>query len=549
MQNPDGTRKAAEVSSVEGRVLSLAGEPLRKAVVSLEPAADQGGRSDDSHVAITDAEGHFSLTSVEPGDYRLWAERTGYLRGSYGTRQQGQEGAVITLTPAQRLTDVVLRLTPEASVVGRIVDEDRDPLEDVTVRLFRYNYAAGQRRVQLVAATGTDAAGAFKLDRIAPGRYYLMAVPQKVVLLSATSASGKGEKAEYSYLTTYYPGVAEAADAQQILVSPGESHSLVDLPLRKTRVFHVRGRVNASALAPGAGHTVIRAFPNDSRTAVLGFEGPEANLSPQDGSFDLAGVAPGSYTLMVTTAFGRFRILGRQSLEVGDADVNNVTLVLPPRVAVSGTIVYAGGSPPDSRSARDKAAPSPDIALLSGDPGSFDAPPGQRVRGGSFHFPDVSPARYSVRVTDIPEDAYLQSIRSSGGEDLIANDFDLTSGGGRREIAVTLNRSPARIDGSLQDGDGRHLADIVVTLAPRPLDLRQSHRYLRTLSDKDGRFSLRGLPPGNYCLYLWDELDEGDELNSELLERSAGRCHEVELHENDKKSLDLIFQPEMERVQ
>jgi hypothetical protein len=152
-------------------------------------------------------------------------------------------------------------------------------------------------------------------------------------------------------------------------------------------------------------------------------------------------------------------------------------------------------------------------------------------------------------VTDIPEDTYLQSISSSGGEDLIANDLDLTQGGGRREISVTLNRSPARIDGSVQDGDGRHLADIVVTLAPRPLDLRQSHRYRRTLSGQDGRFSLRGLPPGDYCLYLWDKLAEGDEFNPELLERSTGRCHEVGLQENNKASLDLTFQRENERVQ
>ncbi|MGD0201028.1 MAG: carboxypeptidase-like regulatory domain-containing protein, partial [Bryobacteraceae bacterium] len=86
---------------------------------------------------------------------------------------------MITLTPGQRLTDVVLRLTPEASVVGRIVDEDGDPVGDVNVRLFRYSYAPRARRVQRFVGSETDAAGAFKLNGIAPGRYYLVAVPQR----------------------------------------------------------------------------------------------------------------------------------------------------------------------------------------------------------------------------------------------------------------------------------------------------------------------------------------------------------------------------------
>jgi protocatechuate 3,4-dioxygenase beta subunit len=530
-QNAASPADAAKPPSIEGRVLSLAGEPVRKAVVTVEAT----GAKAHSYSAVTNSEGRFSLDSVEPGDYRMVVERAGYLKQGYGSDEPGEFGSVITLAAEQRLTDLVVRLTPEASVAGRVVDEDSDPVGDVNVRLYRYAYDPAGLRLRQVASNPTDSTGAFRLSGVPPGRYHLVACPRVAAVAPPAPAPHNGEKAEYAYETTYYPGVAEPMAAQQILVSAGDGQSLGDLTLHKTRVVHVRGRVDFGAVLD-ARRLVIRAISTDNRSAVEFFDAPSAGLSPADGSFDLAGVTPGSYTIMVTTLSGAIKILGRLGIDVGERDVNNVAITLPPGAEVAGTIVYAGSPAPE------KTAQSPMVMLIAADPGSVNHPH-QYVRDGSFDLKDVNPARYRIRITGIPEDAYLQGIASSAGEDLVANDLDLTRGGGRRQITVTLKRSPARIDGSVQDGDGHHLARIVATLAPRPLDLRYAHRYGRTTSDKDGRFSLGGLPPGAYCVYLWSRLDEADEFNSELLERSASRCHPVSLQEGGHESLDLTFEP------
>jgi hypothetical protein len=146
-----------------------------------------------------------------------------------------------------------------------------------------------------------------------------------------------------------------------------------------------------------------------------------------------------------------------------------------------------------------------------------------------------------VRVTERPDDVYLQSIRSRDGGDLLATELDLTQGGGHREITVTLNLSPARVDGSVLDGDGHPLPRKVVTLAPSPPDNTQAHRYRRTVSDEGGRFALGGLPPGDYCLYAWQELPETAQFDGELLVREAGRCTKVQLQEGGKESVQLTL--------
>ena len=537
-QKPAETANSSELGAIDGIILDLHGAPLRKAIVTLAPSQNERTQQNRSYSSVSDSEGHFSLESVEPGTYRLWAERSGFLRQNYGGHGPEDWGTGVKLAPGQRLSGVVLQMTPAATLTGRVVDEDDDPVGDVDAVAFRYSYALGVRRAQVVALGQTDSAGEFKVIGIAPGRYYVVAVPLHVGTVAQIFSPQNADKAEYSYTATYYPNVTDAAGAQQITVLPGGSQSIGDLKLRRTRVFHVRGQVRDDAHMR-KGHIVIRAAPADSRWAVGLTNMPSAEIALQDGSFDILGVPPGSYTLMVTAAVGQLRILGRQDVEVREGDVNKLTVDLTPGVEVAGTIAYADPEP-NSGSTSKKERPGPIVSLSPTDPVLLSSP-GKRIMDGSFKFPDVSPARYRVRVTDTPEDEYLQGIKSSGGEDLIANDLDLSSGGVSQNLILTFKRAPASIDGTVQDADGNHLADIAISLAPRPLDLHQTHRYRRVFSNKDGHFTFAGLAPGDYCVYVWDRLGDGEEFDSALLEQSAGSCQHVRIEENEKKSLDLTF--------
>jgi hypothetical protein len=83
-------------ASVTGYILKMGtGEPVSKAVVTL--SAYGGGRS-QSYTATTTALGQFSFQNLDPGQYRLSATRSGYVRMEYGARAPNRPGLPITLS-------------------------------------------------------------------------------------------------------------------------------------------------------------------------------------------------------------------------------------------------------------------------------------------------------------------------------------------------------------------------------------------------------------------------------------------------------------------
>src|SRR5579862_299838 len=126
-------RNPTELCTLQGHVVdALTGEPLRKVRLILR---DLGANSTPSDTA-TDDSGGFAMKDIEPGRYRLSAERNGYLRQEYGARLQNSTGTILTLSAGQRLSDLVLKLTPFGVIAGRVVDEDSEPVPGAQITVF-----------------------------------------------------------------------------------------------------------------------------------------------------------------------------------------------------------------------------------------------------------------------------------------------------------------------------------------------------------------------------------------------------------------------------
>src|SRR5947209_7730866 len=103
--------KPEERCTVQGNVFhAITGEPLRKANVTLRRAAEAGRApgmggpgGGSSYAAVTDAAGHFQISDIEPGKYRLFAERAGFVDQWYGAKAPNQTGSLITLEKSQRM--------------------------------------------------------------------------------------------------------------------------------------------------------------------------------------------------------------------------------------------------------------------------------------------------------------------------------------------------------------------------------------------------------------------------------------------------------------
>jgi hypothetical protein len=102
--------------SVSGTVMKMADStPLRKARLSLISVDDPNR----AVAAVTTVDGQFELKDVEPGAYRLYVARVGFVEEEYGRRKPETPGAVLTLHAGQKLKDLQFRLIAAGVISGK----------------------------------------------------------------------------------------------------------------------------------------------------------------------------------------------------------------------------------------------------------------------------------------------------------------------------------------------------------------------------------------------------------------------------------------------
>src|SRR5262249_903315 len=85
--------------SIPGYVIRMGdGDPVAKATVTI--SAVNAGRN-QSYSATTTAGGQFAFQNLDPGQYRLSATRSGFVRMEYGARTPNRPGLPITVNAGQ----------------------------------------------------------------------------------------------------------------------------------------------------------------------------------------------------------------------------------------------------------------------------------------------------------------------------------------------------------------------------------------------------------------------------------------------------------------
>jgi hypothetical protein len=167
------TTRPEDLCAMSGRVVnSVTGEPLRRATIILMRADPTPGEPPLAYTTSSNPEGQFAMKEMEPGRYRLMATRNGFVQFVYGARNPMRPGTTISLAKQQSVTDMELKMTPHAVLVGRIVDEEGEPVPNVPVMLQAYRFLQGRK--QLTTAGGgnsTNDLGEYRIFGVAPGTY------------------------------------------------------------------------------------------------------------------------------------------------------------------------------------------------------------------------------------------------------------------------------------------------------------------------------------------------------------------------------------------
>jgi hypothetical protein len=349
-------------------------------------------------------------------------------------------------------------------------------------------------------------------------------------------------KEEFGYPKLYFPGVETLEQAQRVEVGAGQEFSGVQMTLRKVRVYRVKGRV-AGVEAPspdaaggnrnrrGGGGGMVVQLRADGSSGDMGFGfGPPGMGGGQvrpDGTFELASITPGAYKLTVSSFDGgRPKVVGSMKLSVGNNNVDGIVVSPSPVVSFQGKVTVEG----------DKTLVNlKQVRIQVQGEMPFNQPL-EVAEDGSFTLKDLSPEKYKVSLAQQLPNAYVKAI-NVGGQDIRETGIDL-SGGGGGPMEVILSTKIAKVDGMVekQKQDDAPGTVIVAKVGPNS---ELTFINLTARVEDAGKFSIANLPPGEYKIFAFEEVDMATASDPEFLKKFEDRAGSVKIGEGESKSLSL----------
>jgi hypothetical protein len=553
LQSP--TSSAAQTSTsaravIAGIVTKDPGsEPVKKALIELIAESQSDG---GNYTALTGVDGGFHIENIVPGRYRLFVERSGYQE--IDKHQRRSEGRVLTLGAGQELKDLVIRLQAAAVVEGRVTDEDGDPMAEAQVAVMRQTFVAGRSHWEQVGAERTNDLGDYRIAGLAAGNYFVSVTPppdfRSLIETTGNSAAGVSHNGAASsekpvpsaYQTTYYPGTRDRGQAAPIQLHAGDDFP-ANFSLTPSPSLTIRGTV--VNLPPGTTAAIML----QSKDFSLVLNGAEMH---KDGSFEIHDVSPGAYTIFATVDNAATPMMARQSLQVASANVDGLQLAPQAGGSIRGRLRMESSS-------AARPDPSQMFLLLRSADGEDDAIGGVTIgegsptlahvnADGSFEWKNVSAGHYYVQLSDVSSmpDWFLKSV-AAGGREVVDSGFSVS--GGAITLDVLASSSGARTEGVATNQKDEPVADAVVVAVPEVRFRTHPDRYRKASTDQSGRFTLRGLPPGDYTVFAWESVDGDAYYDPEFLKSCEGQGKALRVSEGDRASVQLKTIPAVEDPQ
>jgi protocatechuate 3,4-dioxygenase beta subunit len=514
---------------IRGRIVAAdTGKPLRRAQITVS-APELGGQP---RTANTNADGRYEIKELPAGRYTVAVSRSGYLPLRYGQRRPLEQAKPLEVLDRQAVERVDFALPKMGLIAGRIFDELGEPIASVRVFAMRSMYIEGRRRL-VSAGSGlvsTDDAGQFRLSGLVPGSYFVMATTRETWTVNTA-----GRRHVMGFLPTYFPGIENAADAKRVTVGIGQEIRNTDFALIVGRTAKVSGVALDSQGRPLAGQSVGLEQEFRSATTGSGFAGLESAPIAADGTFTFRNVPAGEYNLRVRTGSGA----GRQedalaAIVVNGADINDIVLTSSAPWSVSGRIITENGTAPDIPPDRIRIAARP----LTG--GSSRPTMGSGEVKDDLAFSAtaiVGPAR--LRVT-LPDRWMVKAVRHDGRE-IGDAPIEMKSGEELSGVQVIVTDRVTSVTGQLTDDKGAPLADgTVIVFAGDTEKWAEDSRFVRSARpDQQGKYEIRGLPPGEYLAVAIDYVQEGLWNDPQYLESIRRYAQRLTLGEGDTRAMSL----------
>jgi hypothetical protein len=518
------------LASFEGAVVNkLTGAPVKNAHVMYLRVA--GGANDSSQAFSTDTsgDGRFAI-QVEAGSYRLWVERPGYARQTYGSHSPQGTGSVLNVAPGQHLRDLDIKLTPQGAIAGSVFDEDGDPLPGVGIQILRFSYSTGRRQLIPVSGASSNDRGEYRAYDLPAGRYMLLATPRGAPLSRAMEPSAIVPQMQEPFAPLYYPGVLDSDSASEVSLAEGADLAGIDFRLPKVRAVTVRGRL-LSPIEDFAGSELKVVLAHSDGNLASYINRSSGAIDKSSGRFEFRGVAPGSYWLVATQVHRGRALSGRMPLEISAAAPapENLTLGLVPAFTVEGRVEIDQGAAPLSKVTARLV--SVDALALGPVPVSFVA------TDGSVRLAGVTPGVWDLILDPLPDGFWIKTA-TYGQNDILQGQLNIAPGP-PGVLHVVLAGRGAEISGAVT-GAGR----ATVVLVPAEPEQRRSAAMYRVAATQDqGIFVFKGVRPGSYKLFAFEEIEPFAWLDADVMKPVESLGEGISVAEGERAARQLVSIP------
>jgi hypothetical protein len=486
--------------TIQGTVANAANEPIFTARVELT------GGARGPVVTRTDGRGQFVFSNVPAGPYRLNVKKEGFIRQEYGQKTGSGPGSLIIVEAGRTVPAMTFLLHPAATMAGSLRNEDGIPVANILVQALRRSFdLRGNRRLTLFSNTLTDDLGAYRLYWVDPGDYYIGAsyLPQL-----PTPVNANEDAPRISYGTTYFPGYADSKEAKPVHLNSGNVMTGLDMKLQRAPALKVSGTIRSILTqAPAAATVMLTAYEESGSTARYSIQ------TDEKGVFEMKSVVPGSYVVTARSSSGE-PLIGFSTTKVPIVPVDQANLVTVRADVVIGPGMTINprlfGQPPAGVDLR-----STQVSLVPLETYLPEPKPSTTHANGTLTLVNVHPGDYLLRVSSLPDTAYVRRAQSDQRE--VLEQFVRVQYDSPTALDIELAFDAAQITGAVQDAAGQPFDEATVVLVPDTARRHRPDQYRVVTSGVDGKFSIGSIPPGEYKLFAWASIEANAWVNSDVI--------------------------------